>query len=114
MQVTRNRKRHLPINGLIVFILLVICPSALSLNPALEVNQYAHASWKIREGFSQGRIGSIAQTTDGYLWLSTDFDLLRFDGVTNTPFEPPPGQSSLPAQSWDSSPRAMETLDWYE
>jgi ligand-binding sensor domain-containing protein/signal transduction histidine kinase len=98
MQVTRNRKRHLPINGLIVFILLVICPSALSLNPALEVNQYAHASWKIREGFSQGRIGSIAQTTDGYLWLSTDFDLLRFDGVTNTPFQPPPGQQ-LPSRT---------------
>ena len=92
MEVTRNRKRQLTIKGLIVFILLVICPSALSLNPTLEVSQYAHASWKVREGFSNGRIRSIAQTTDGYLWLSTEFGLLRFDGVRNTPFTPPAGQ----------------------
>ena len=33
-----------------------------ALNPALDVNQYAHTPWKIREGFSKGTIVSIAQT----------------------------------------------------
>ncbi len=70
--------------------LLGTCPPAFALNPALEVNQYAHTAWKIREGFSKGAIHSIAQTPDGYLWLGTEFGLLRFDGVRNVPWEPPP------------------------
>jgi ligand-binding sensor domain-containing protein len=53
------------------------------LDPALDVSQYARTSWKIREGFSKGTILAIAQTPDGYLWLGTEFGLLRFDGVRN-------------------------------
>jgi ligand-binding sensor domain-containing protein/signal transduction histidine kinase len=73
-------------------VLLVWCQSAFALNPSLDVGQYAHASWKIRDGFTKGRISSIAQTPDGYLWLGTDFGLLRFDGVRNVPFQSPPDQ----------------------
>src|SRR6266436_647939 len=68
--------------------LLAWCPSAFGLNPALDVNQYAHTSWKIRDGFFKGSISSIAQTPDGYLWLGTQFGLLRFDGVKNVPWRP--------------------------
>ena len=45
---------------------------ALALNPALDVSQYAHNSWKIREGFFKGTIASITQMPDGYLWLGTE------------------------------------------
>jgi ligand-binding sensor domain-containing protein/signal transduction histidine kinase len=62
------------------------------LDPALDVSQYAHTAWKIRDGFTKGRIVSIAQTPDGYLWLGTDFGLLRFDGVHNVPWQPPADQ----------------------
>jgi len=72
--------------------LLTCCPSVFALNPSLDISQYAHTSWKIRDGFSKGRIGSIAQTPDGYLWLGTDFGLYRFDGVKNVPFQPPANQ----------------------
>jgi len=72
--------------------LLAWCPSAFALNPSLDVSQYAHTSWKIRDGFTKGQIASIAQTPDGYLWLGTEFGLLRFDGVRNVPFQPPAGQ----------------------
>jgi ligand-binding sensor domain-containing protein len=72
--------------------LLGWCPGALALNPALDVSQYAHTAWKIRDGFTKGRIVSIAQTPDGYLWLGTEFGLLRFDGVKNVPWQPPAGQ----------------------
>src|SRR5882724_2976387 len=73
-------------------VLLACCSSAFALNPALDVSQYAHTSWKIRDGFFKGQITSIAQTPDGYLWLGTEFGLLRFDGVKNSDWQPPPGQ----------------------
>ena len=69
-------------------LLLTACPGAFALNPALDVSQYAHAAWKVGENLPQGAIESIAQTPDGYLWLGTEFGLLRFDGVRNLPWPP--------------------------
>ena len=74
-------------------LLLACCPVAFALNPALDVGQYAHASWKYRDGFTKGEIQAIAQAADGYLWLGTGFGLYRFDGVRAVPWEPPPDQS---------------------
>jgi signal transduction histidine kinase/ligand-binding sensor domain-containing protein len=71
------------------------CGCALALDPALDVAQYSHTAWKIREGFSRGAISTVAQTSDGYLWFGTEFGLLRFDGVRNVEWQPP-GGSSLP------------------
>jgi ligand-binding sensor domain-containing protein len=56
-------------------------PSLLALNPSLDVNQYAHTAWPVREGFFKDSINAIAQTPDGYLWLGTGLGLVRFDGV---------------------------------
>jgi ligand-binding sensor domain-containing protein/signal transduction histidine kinase len=64
---------------------------AWALDTALAVSQYAHTAWTVREGFSKGSITSITQTPDGYLWLGTEFGLLRFDGVRSVPFEAPAG-----------------------
>src|ERR1700683_3300997 len=69
-------------------ILLACCACAFALDPSLDINQCAHTAWKIRESFPQGAIQSIAQTPDGYLWLGTEFGLLRFDGVRNVPWPP--------------------------
>jgi ligand-binding sensor domain-containing protein/signal transduction histidine kinase len=74
------------------FLLLACCPSAFALNPQLDVSQYAHTSWKIRDGFPKGEISSIAQTHDGYLWLGTELGLFRFDGVKHVQWRPPAGQ----------------------
>jgi signal transduction histidine kinase/ligand-binding sensor domain-containing protein len=71
---------------------LLLCPYALALDPSLDVSQYAHTSWKIRDGFSKGEIHDVAQTSDGYLWLGTGSGVLRFDGVRNVPWQPPSDQ----------------------
>jgi signal transduction histidine kinase/ligand-binding sensor domain-containing protein len=73
-------------------ILLACCPAAFALNPSLDVSQYAHTSWKIRDGFTKGTINSIAQTPDGFLWLGTEFGLFRFDGLKNVQWQPPTDQ----------------------
>jgi signal transduction histidine kinase/ligand-binding sensor domain-containing protein len=68
---------------------------ALALDPALDVSQYGHTAWKIQEGFAGDVVNSIAQTTDGYLWLGTLSGLMRFDGVRIVPWQPP-ARASLP------------------
>jgi ligand-binding sensor domain-containing protein/signal transduction histidine kinase len=81
---------------------LIACyQSAYALNPQFEASQYAHTSWKIRDGFSKGQINAIAQTPDGYLWLGTHFGLLRFDGVRTVPFQPPADQPSNSAEIFE-------------
>jgi signal transduction histidine kinase/ligand-binding sensor domain-containing protein len=83
--------------GVIALGIALVCgPSASALDPALDVNQYAHTAWLFREGFAQGRVvTAITQTPDGYLWLGTEFGLLRFDGVRSVPWHPP-GNEQLP------------------
>jgi signal transduction histidine kinase/ligand-binding sensor domain-containing protein len=73
-------------------LLLFSAPCAFSLDPSLDISQYAHTAWKVRDGFVKGQIVAIAQTPDGYLWLGTDSGLYRFDGVRAVPWEPAPGQ----------------------
>src|SRR5229473_2363905 len=79
---------------------LAWCPCALALNPALDVSQYTHAAWKIREGFSEGTISAIVQTPDGYLWLGTELGLMRFDGVRTVPWQPPAGEHLPSTNIW--------------
>jgi ligand-binding sensor domain-containing protein len=77
------------IAAVLLGLLLACCPFAFALNPSLDVNQYAHMAWKVREGFSKGAINAITQTPDGYIWLGTDFGMLRFDGVKRVEWNPP-------------------------
>ena len=78
--------------ALAVSLLTALCPSAFALNPSLDISQYAHTAWTIRDGFFPGTIQTIAQTPDGYLWLGTEFGLFRFDGVQRVLWNPPAGE----------------------
>src|SRR5215510_4000868 len=90
---TRSSRRYvIVLRVTLACILLACCRSALALDPALDVTQYAHTSWKTRDGFTKGEIRSVAQTADGYLWLGTEFGLVRFDGLQTTPWQPPVDQ----------------------
>jgi ligand-binding sensor domain-containing protein len=65
----------------------------MALDPALDVSQYAHTAWKIKDGFPKSRVIAFAQTPDGYLWLAADSGVVRFDGLRSVPWQPPAGQS---------------------
>jgi len=91
--------------------LLVWGADAVALNSSLDVSQYAHTAWKTDEGFSTGLIRSITQTPDGYLWLGTEFGLLRFDGVRAVAWEPPQRQH-LPSSDIRSVQGARDGRLW--
>jgi len=71
--------------GLSLGILLACCACSFGLDPSVDVSQYAHTAWKIREGFATGTDsgagGLVLRTTmsyrslvagrDGTLWLGT-------------------------------------------
>lgn len=74
--------------GTAVGAFLACCGIASALNPSLDISQYAHTAWTVRDGFFKGGVSSIAQTADGYLWLGTESGVLRFDGVRTVPWHP--------------------------
>ena len=99
LQIPRNHSRIR--NPARKFPFLLVCLLALStapgfaLDPDFDMSQYAHTSWRIRDGFAKSRIESIAQTPDGYLWVGTALGLWRFDGARNVQWQPPAG-AALP------------------
>jgi signal transduction histidine kinase/ligand-binding sensor domain-containing protein len=48
--------------------------------PAASLDAYQHTAWKAENGVPAD-IRSLAQTTDGWLWIGTSGGLYRFDGV---------------------------------
>jgi ligand-binding sensor domain-containing protein len=84
-----NSKRRAAV---VLCLITGLCRCAFGLNPSLEINQYAHKTWTIREGFFKSKVLSIAQTPDGYLWIGTDSGLVRFDGVRIVEWQPPAGE----------------------
>jgi signal transduction histidine kinase/ligand-binding sensor domain-containing protein len=63
----------------------VLTLPAWGLNPAYRISQYGHTSWRSDAGVQAVR--RIKQTPDGYLWLATRIDLMRFDGVRFSTFK---------------------------
>src|SRR5689334_20073791 len=107
--VHRANKYRRPIMALGIILACCRCPFAL--DPSLDISQYAHTAWKVRDGFSKGAIQAIAQTPDGYLWLGTEFGILRFDGVRNVPWRPSAGEH-LPSTSIASLLAARDGTLW--
>jgi signal transduction histidine kinase/ligand-binding sensor domain-containing protein len=102
---------HGKLAGAMLAGMLIVRTCAFALNPALDVSQYAHTAWKIRDGFAKGSILSIAQTPDGYLWLGTAFGLYRFDGVRSVLWQPPPDQQ-LPSTTISTLVAARDGALW--
>src|SRR5580658_4409353 len=111
MKKSHGRIRVALAPGSVLACLLVWCPCALALNPALDVSQYAHTAWKVRDGFANGSIISIAQTPDGYVWLGTALGLSRFDGIRVVMWRPPLNQH-LPSRTVATPVAASDGTLW--
>src|SRR5271166_635344 len=67
--------------------LLLLAGTVHALDPNKRLTQYMHTSWRIQDGSAPSGIEAIAQTSDGYLWFSSDSQgLYRFDGVRFLPW----------------------------
>src|ERR1700675_3876120 len=60
--------------------------------PDRRISQHGHTVWRIQDGAIPPPT-NIAQTTDGFLWVTTAQGLMRFDGVRFMPWQPPQGQN---------------------
>ncbi len=74
---------------------MFVLSSAWAVTPGSLISQYAHTTWKIGDGVFFGTPTTVAQTTDGYLWIGTNLGLVRFDGVRFVQWNPPAGQRLL-------------------
>jgi PAS domain S-box-containing protein len=91
--IVRTRARRVFVLGTVLAILsLVALPPALALDPERRISQYSHTVWRIQDGAISPPT-NIAQTTDGFLWVTTAQGLMRFDGVRFMPWQPPQGQN---------------------
>jgi len=91
--VARIRARRVFVLGTVLANLsLVALPRALALDPDRRISQYGHTVWRIQDGAISPPT-NIAQTTDGFIWITTAQGLMRFDGVRFMPWQPPQGQN---------------------
>jgi signal transduction histidine kinase/ligand-binding sensor domain-containing protein len=80
---------------LITGLLVSTCPCVYAGSLDSNLAELGHRSWTIRDGSLPQRPMSLAQTTDGFVWVGTLNGLLRFDGVGFSEWPPTGGGSHL-------------------
>jgi hypothetical protein len=76
-----------------VAVLLAICCAPIYLLAQDQrLSQYAHRAWLVRDGVFNDAVATVAQTTDGYIWVGTASGLYRFDGFRFEPWSSPDGK----------------------
>ena len=63
MNKASGGKRDVVASGILLAgMLLAGRPCAFAADPSLDISQYAHKPWRVRDGFVKGTISSITQT----------------------------------------------------
>src|SRR5580698_6347056 len=68
----------------------VLPASVAALGPRPTLTGYFHTSWTAKDGLP-GSVLSLAQTTDGFLWIGGTDGLFRFDGLVVERYTPEHG-----------------------
>ena len=71
-----------------ILLCLLLQPQARAVDGSRAVGQYLRQQWQVEPGSPGVRVNAIAQTPDGYLWIGTDDNLLRFDGFRFEEIQP--------------------------
>ncbi|MGO9437775.1 MAG: two-component regulator propeller domain-containing protein [Terracidiphilus sp.] len=75
---------------------LLLAGTVHALDPNKRLTQYMHTSWRIQDGSAPFGIEAIAQTSDGYLWFSSEYQgVYRFDGVRFAPWTLSPNGKTI-------------------
>ena len=53
----------------------------LALDSSNRISQYGHSVWRLQDGYFGGAVFDVTQTADGYIWVSSETGLYRFDGI---------------------------------
>ncbi len=74
---------------------LAVCAAAGGVTGAHDAegepcDDYTVRCWTLDDGLPDSRLCGVAQSADGYLWLATAHDLVRFDGLRFTTVALPP------------------------
>jgi ligand-binding sensor domain-containing protein/signal transduction histidine kinase len=80
---------------LLKWIALLLLASAPAVAQHRRIDQLYHTAWTIKDG-APGQISNIAQSAEGYLWLTAAAGLYRFDGVTFERIGVEPNDPDLP------------------
>jgi signal transduction histidine kinase/ligand-binding sensor domain-containing protein len=74
--------RRAPVRLALVLILVAGPSLKAAATPSdVRLRDYIHTVWTQHDGVPLGFINAILQTSDGYLWIFTKDDALRFDGM---------------------------------
>jgi ligand-binding sensor domain-containing protein/signal transduction histidine kinase len=80
----------------IALVMAVIAADSSAVDRKGAFPQYVHDKWGPEAGIPGGTVFSIAQTTDGYLWLGTGAGLIRYDGLSFRAMADTPGLNRGP------------------
>jgi signal transduction histidine kinase/ligand-binding sensor domain-containing protein len=81
-------------------IMLLVASTANALQPTTRLTQYAHREWRLGDAGLMGTPQDIGQTADGYIWVSTQNGLFRFDGWRFAKWLPRTGESLPSSSMW--------------
>jgi signal transduction histidine kinase/ligand-binding sensor domain-containing protein len=68
--------------------LLLAAGPSWGVDSARHISQYGHSVWRVQDGAFAGAPSATTQTADGYMWIGTENGVVRFDGVSFTPWKP--------------------------
>ena len=71
---------HIRTGGILCAFLLLLATAGQAADPSKPLKQYVHSFWNSSDGLPENAVTGIAQTRDGYLWVSTPEGLARFNG----------------------------------
>ncbi|WP_165371634.1 ligand-binding sensor domain-containing diguanylate cyclase [Pseudolysobacter antarcticus] len=68
----------------LLILYLLLLRSAFALDPNAHFQDYVLDNWNTEDGLPQVSVLSVTQDAEGYLWVGTQAELARFDGVRFT------------------------------